>query len=89
MPDRVAAWALRLGSLGPMAAFCLILYVTFRGRWGDYSPWILLLQAAMIPCPALMMLRLQRLAAGSAARASPSTPPSPAAPSASPPPLWR
>ena len=62
VPDRVAAWALRLGSLGPMAALCLILYVTFRGRWGDYSPWILLLQAAMIPCPALMMLRLQRLA---------------------------
>jgi hypothetical protein len=61
--DRPAAWALRLLSLGPVVALPWFLYLVM-GPWpGPSRHEVLLawLNAALIPCPALALTRVNRL----------------------------
>ena len=58
---RLGTCALVLCSLAPIASLPLIAYAEVGGRWEDHATQVLVLQAAMIPCPALMMWRLRQL----------------------------
>jgi hypothetical protein len=64
LADRLAAWALRLCSLGPLVAVPLFWYWMIwssTGSVGRHMTLLEVLYGAILPCPVLTMLRLQRL----------------------------